>query len=464
VSEAPSNVVAPSSTSSALRAHNPRKVGDGEAGAADYAAAASLAQAAAELAALAGAGSTLIGKSASHGGQGFAVRDRGTSSRHYASNGSAVQAMGSAEDPTSRATQELKTGSSRHDPSARLAGKVADDSAMDAGENNVAGRETREARVEPTNSRSAAGTLAPGASSTPSSNVSSNAVNAAVQAAAGAVGAAAGQGTPGSGASTASSKATGVGAGAPTAEAQGVAAAAGQSGGTGAQGQGTGTSTATNANAGGKNAVGARGFEVTLHKAKAGTTTPSSQAEAQDSTVEAQAARGLAAVLRQKGGNVTIRLAPDSLGDLKVSMRLDGVQVWANIEATSESARELLEGQRDSLRVALEAHGLKVERLDVTAVKPDARDGSERSGVKDHAVSQENFAWPDGSANAGEDRRSAEGWGRTPQEFVPGRSAGGADEDAGGAGEMVLTVRGAPVTLWTEPEGQTMRLRVDAVA
>ena len=33
-----------------------------------------------------------------------------------------------------------------------------------------------------------------------------------------------------------------------------------------------------------------------------------------------------------------------TVGDLKVTMKLDGAQVWASIEATTESARQLLEG------------------------------------------------------------------------------------------------------------------------
>jgi hypothetical protein len=138
--------------------------------------------------------------------------------------------------------------------------------------------------------------------------------------------------------------------------------------------------------------------------------------------------------------------------------------VWANIETTTAVAHQLLDGQRESLRGALEAHGLTVERLEVSAPKPETAQASEHSGVKDHAREQavQDSAMANQLATAGEERRSAEGRGGTPQGFVPGRSA--QDEEAGGAGEMVLTVRGAPVKMWTEPDGSSMRLRVDAVA
>jgi hypothetical protein len=145
-------------------------------------------------------------------------------------------------------------------------------------------------------------------------------------------------------------------------------------------------------------------------------------------------------------------------------MKLDGTQVWADIQTTTESARELLNGQRDTLRDALEARGLKVERLEVSSVKPEASEGSDKQHAKERAAHEQGSqSWREDAATGGGDRRHAEQWGGTLQDQSPGRSAGGAEE-AGGAGEMILTVRGAPVNVWAEPDGTSLRLRVDAVA
>lgn len=79
----------------------------------------------------------------------------------------------------------------------------------------------------------------------------------------------------------------------------------------------------------------------------------------------AQVSRGLAAALRQNGGTVTIRMQPEALGDLKIRMGLDGGKVVAAFEVETEQARQLLGSSMDTLRSALEARGLSVDRLDV---------------------------------------------------------------------------------------------------
>jgi flagellar hook-length control protein FliK len=352
----------------------------------------------------------------------------------------------------------MKTSTSRHDPSARLEGKVPADSStpQHASENMERGgpRATGEAR---------AGTAKVASITSTTSNSNPSAISPGTGAATAALQAASGVVTrqPGS-ASGASKVDVSVVADARTATRQ-VVGGAGQAGGRGAQNQGAATP-GTNAQAGAKAAGpgGVRGFELTLQKSRAKPSAQAPSSRAPEKPVPEQAVRGLAAVLRQKGGNVTLRLAPDSLGDLRISMKLDGAQVWASIEATNEPARQLLEEQRDTLREALEAHGLKVERLDVSAAKLEAG----RTGVKDHATTPtlQDSPRPDGSVSTGEDRRGAEGWSRTLQGSIPGGSAEGSGEDAGGAGEMLLTVRGAPVNVWAEAQGTSMRLRVDAVA
>ncbi len=96
---------------------------------------------------------------------------------------------------------------------------------------------------------------------------------------------------------------------------------------------------------------------------------------------KSQVMLGLGAALRKGKGVVTLRLRPLSLGELKISLKVTGKSVSARIEATTEQARSLLEGHRESLQAALEARHLLVERIDIalernTGHEQDAQRGN----------------------------------------------------------------------------------------
>src|SRR4029453_8928841 len=74
-----------------------------------------------------------------------------------------------------------------------------------------------------------------------------------------------------------------------------------------------------------------------------------------ESKLAAQAARGLAAAIRQGNGSVTMRLQPAGLGDLKIHVNLAHGRVEASFEAQSNQARHLLTSSLSDLRSALEA-------------------------------------------------------------------------------------------------------------
>lgn len=93
--------------------------------------------------------------------------------------------------------------------------------------------------------------------------------------------------------------------------------------------------------------------------------TPLRDADPQNEVFSAQVGRGLAAVLRQGGGSVLLRLQPDALGELKVRLDLKDGVVTAKFEASSDQARRLLDAGLPELKAALEARGLAVERLEV---------------------------------------------------------------------------------------------------
>lgn len=98
-------------------------------------------------------------------------------------------------------------------------------------------------------------------------------------------------------------------------------------------------------------------------------------AERDPGAFEAQLGRGLAAALRQGGGTVTMRLQPEALGDMKIKMDLEPGRVAARFEVATDQARELLDKSMDTLRSALEARGLDVERLEIR-VADRAMDGA----------------------------------------------------------------------------------------
>ncbi|MBY0113917.1 MAG: flagellar hook-length control protein FliK [Phycisphaerales bacterium] len=83
-----------------------------------------------------------------------------------------------------------------------------------------------------------------------------------------------------------------------------------------------------------------------------------------------QISRGLTAALRNKGGQLTLWMNPESLGKLRVQLSIEGGTIAARFEATSEATKQLLTQNVDSLRSALEARGLKASNIEVVSI-PD---------------------------------------------------------------------------------------------
>ena len=109
---------------------------------------------------------------------------------------------------------------------------------------------------------------------------------------------------------------------------------------------------------------------------------------------EAQVGRGLAKALQSGNGTVTLRLKPESLGQLQVRVSVEQQQVRATFEAQTIEAQRMLKASKDSLRHQLEARGLSVERIDVRLVEEPAEAGTR-------------FAKPEGGgADEGQDGRA----------------------------------------------------------
>lgn len=211
---------------------------------------------------------------------------------------------------------------------------------------------------------------------------------------------------------------------------------------------------------------------------------------AADSTFAGQLARGFSAAMRSSSGAITIRLNPESLGQLKISIRLPGKgaasSMSAVFEADSPEARKLIENSLPQLREALSQRGLDVGRLDAqlssSIGRQDASLGQpgDRLGTpnaegpadkrSDAARSSDDEAWnsqtSDGQGQAGwssgtdagvaQDRSNAAG--DEPLEELM-RSVG----SMGGWGEN-RTGRSAGIYRIASTDGGAARVVVDAVA
>ncbi|MFZ2873527.1 MAG: flagellar hook-length control protein FliK [Phycisphaerales bacterium] len=92
-----------------------------------------------------------------------------------------------------------------------------------------------------------------------------------------------------------------------------------------------------------------------------------------------QVARAMLAAVRHGQGDISLKLLPEALGRVTVRLSLADESVIACFVPETDSARRLLEVSRDELRAALEARGLRVERIeiDTSRVEPVGTAGPE---------------------------------------------------------------------------------------
>lgn len=111
--------------------------------------------------------------------------------------------------------------------------------------------------------------------------------------------------------------------------------------------------------------------------------------------------------MKNGGGTLTMKLNPQSLGEVRVEVTLKEGAATARFEASTPSAHRLLTDNLSTLRQALEAKGVRVETLSVelrsvAEASPEAARG-ERPGTDAGRVHQEGGGSPndaDGSARS----------------------------------------------------------------
>ncbi len=123
-----------------------------------------------------------------------------------------------------------------------------------------------------------------------------------------------------------------------------------------------------------------RGADMVTLSGQSALPSPQSNGEEAESAAPKLVARGLAALASQKGGSMQMRLDPPSLGDLRIQMTVVNGAVSAELRPSSAQAHALLAADLASLRQALEAQGLSVERLSVQAPTHQGQGGSAQTG------------------------------------------------------------------------------------
>jgi flagellar hook-length control protein FliK len=165
--------------------------------------------------------------------------------------------------------------------------------------------------------------------------------------------------------------------------------------------------------------------------------------------IDAQLASGLAAALRQRGGTITLRLNPESLGAVRVEMRIEDGTVSARIDAVRDETRQVLRAGLDGLRAAIEERGLVVHRVEIADAPPGSGTVLAQGGEQKRSASE---SPAQGHESPARDRRdSHEG---------TGREAGG-DDGADGTDDDQAGVWWEPPT---GPAQTLLRLRVNTVA
>ena len=110
---------------------------------------------------------------------------------------------------------------------------------------------------------------------------------------------------------------------------------------------------------------GVLSIDSTRPNAKPVAANPATNASPQSPAFAAQVQRGLAAAIAQGGGQVTLRLNPEALGQLRVKLDLRADVVKLRFEVGSSAARSLLDEQLPGLGRMLEAQGLRVAHCGV---------------------------------------------------------------------------------------------------
>ncbi len=179
--------------------------------------------------------------------------------------------------------------------------------------------------------------------------------------------------------------------------------------------------------------------------------------------VEPQVVNGLARVLSRGEGEMTLRLSPEHLGRLEIRVRVRQGEVGAQVLPENERAHALLTENLHTLRSALEARGLEVQRLEVLRPQEASPQGDPGQNADGQGGPGPDSGSGGAEGNPHGDERGREGTARSAR-FGAAEAADGG-EGAGGAGGSGFGWDGAAGTP-ARPAVSELGgwVRVDAVA
>lgn len=109
---------------------------------------------------------------------------------------------------------------------------------------------------------------------------------------------------------------------------------------------------------------------------------PAPNEQALQSKLMAQVQRGLASLMRSSTGEMTLRLTPERLGELKIEIKRSGEQLSVRLTTQNAEASELLRAGTDELTQLLRMKGVDLERLEVD--QQQTHEGQDQSRDEHH--------------------------------------------------------------------------------
>jgi len=100
--------------------------------------------------------------------------------------------------------------------------------------------------------------------------------------------------------------------------------------------------------------------------------------------VLAQVQRGLASMLRSGKSEMTLRLTPGHLGEIKINVKSDGDQLAIRFETTTQEAADYLKSSADELGANLKTKGVEVQHIKIESAEQEPVDAdSDDNGSSD---------------------------------------------------------------------------------
>ena len=127
--------------------------------------------------------------------------------------------------------------------------------------------------------------------------------------------------------------------------------------------------------------------------------------------VLSQVQRGLGSIMHNKGGSLTMRLTPEHLGEVRVTIDARDGAVNAEFKADSRTTRAILEDGMATLRTALESRGVRVQQLTLHDAAADDRATTQANTPETPSDPSRSDAETGGRGRGDRDRRPGDGTG-----------------------------------------------------